>query len=270
MAKQKASFVSLRIPLYYQLENILREKITSGAFSGGERFPTEIELIEEYGVSRITVRQALQSLSEEGLIERRQGRGTYVAERKSTKRKFTGVTHLTGSLDELIAMGMDTPVKVLEMNQVEADIHEAELLRLKVGTPIYRLKRLRINENKPFGLIVNYLPQEIGSHLTVAELSSGALLNTIETKLGYKLETAYQEIKAELADPYVAQLLDVRVGTALLSIERTVYTDKDVPVEYVHTLYRSDLYGYSVKLKRDKATKKTKSLITKDPTMFFD
>jgi GntR family transcriptional regulator len=270
MAKPKTSFVSSRIPLYYQLENVLREKITSGAYAGGERLPTEIELIEEYKVSRITVRQALQALSEDGLIERKQGRGTYVAERKSKKRKFTGTIHLTGSLDELIAMGMETPVKVLEMNRVDADLHEAELLQLKIGTPIYRLKRLRMNENKPFGLIINYLPEEIGSRLTVAELSSGALLHTIESKLGYHLETATQEIKAELADPYVANLLDVRVGTALLSIERTVYTDKGVPVEYVHTLYRSDLYGYSVKLVRERKGKKSKIVSEKDSTMFFD
>ncbi len=270
MAKPKTSFVSSKIPLYYQLENVLREKITSGSFNGGERLPTEIELIEQYGVSRITVRQALKALSDDGLIERRQGRGTFVAERKSKKRKFTGTIHLTGSLDELIAMGMDTPVKVLEMNRVEADAHEAELLQLKVGTPIYRLKRLRMNENKPFGLIINYLPEEIGSHLTVAELSSGALLHTIETKLGYTLDNARQEIKAELSDPYVAQLLDIRVGTALLSIERTVYTDKGVPVEYVHTLYRSDLYGYSVKLIRERKGKKTKVGSPKDTMMFFD
>jgi GntR family transcriptional regulator len=270
MAKQKASFVSSRIPLYYQLENVLREKITSGAYSGGERLPTEIELIEQYNVSRITVRQALQALSDEGLIERRQGRGTYVAERKSKKRKFSGTIHLTGSLDELIAMGMDTPVKVLEMNRVDADQHEAELLQLKVGTPIYRLKRLRMSDNKPFGLIINYLPEEIGSRLTVAELSSGALLHTIETKLGYHLDNARQEVKAELADPYVAQLLDIRVGTALLSIERTVYTDKGVPVEYVHTLYRSDLYGYSVQLIRDKKAGKRKAAATKDTMNFFD
>jgi GntR family transcriptional regulator len=256
MAKPKQTFVSSRIPLYYQLENVLREKITSGAFEPGERLPTESELIEQYGVSRITVRQALQALTDEGFIERQQGRGTFVANRKSRKKRFTGTIHLTGSLDELIEMGMDTPVKVLEMNRVEADQHEAELLEIKPGTPIYRLKRLRLNEGKPFGLIINYLPEEIGSALTMAELGSGALLHTMETKLGYHLDNALQQIHAELADPYVAKLLDVRVGTALLSIERTVYTDKNKPVEYVHTLYRSDLYGYSVKLVREKKKKK--------------
>lgn len=252
MVKAKTSFVSKRIPLYYQIENVLREKITSGAFGDGERLPTELELIKEYGVSRITVRQALQSLSADGLIDRKQGRGTFVAERKSKKRKFSGTIHLTGSLDELIELGVDTPVKVLEMNQVEADVHEAELLQIKVGSPIYRLNRLRLYENKPFGLIINYLPESIGSRLTLAELSSGALLHTLESKLGYHLESARQEIKAELADPYLANLLEIRVGNALLSIERTVYADGGIPVEYVHMLYRSDLYGYTVNLTREK------------------
>ena len=252
MAKPIQTFVSSRIPLYYQLENVLREKITSGAFGAGDRLPTEIEFIEQFGVSRITVRQALSALSDEGLIERKQGRGTYIAARKTKKGKFAGTIHLTGSLDELIEMGMDTPVKVLEMNLVEADLHEAELLEVKVDTPIYRLKRLRMNDGKPYSLIINYLPEEIGSQLTMAELSSGALLHTMETKLKLNLDNAIQQIHAELADPYVAKLLDIRVGTALLSIERTVYTDEARPVEYVHTLYRSDLYGYSVKLVRDK------------------
>jgi GntR family transcriptional regulator len=147
-------------------------------------------------------------------------------------------------------------VKVLEMNLVEADQHEAELLQLPVGTRIYRLKRLRLNDGKPFGLIFNYLPEAIGAKLTMEELSSGALLHTMETKLGLNLDNAMQEIHAELADPYVAKLLNIRVGTALLSIERTVYTDKNRPVEYVHTLYRSDLYGYSVRLIRDSKKKK--------------
>ncbi|MCS6874668.1 MAG: GntR family transcriptional regulator [Pyrinomonadaceae bacterium] len=252
MPKLRQSFADSRIPLYYQLENVLREKIISGEFEPGQKIPTELELIDQYGVSRITVRQALQALAEEGLIERKQGRGTIVAIRKTKRRKFSGIIHLTGSLDELIEMGMETPVKVLEMNKIEADSHEAELLQIKPGEPIYRLKRLRMHEGKPFGLIVNYLPEEIGSNLTMAELSSGALLNIIEKKFGYRLESALQEIRAELADAYVAQLLDVRVGTALLSIDRTVYALGSKPVEYVHSLYRSDLYGYSVKLLREK------------------
>lgn len=253
MGKPKPSFVSSRIPLYYQLENLLREKINSGAVAPGDRLPTESELIIEYGVSRITVRQALQALADDGLIERRQGRGTFVAERRTRKRKFAGVTHLTGSLDELIEMGRETPVQLLEMNRVEADVHEAELLGLKKGEPVYRIKRLRLREGQPYSLILNYLPAEIGARLTREELSHGVLLQILETKFGLNLTEARQQITAELADPYVAQLLQIRVGSPLLSIERTVYDEGGRPIEYVHTLYRSDLYSYSVFLTRKAA-----------------
>lgn len=251
MKKTKNGFASSRIPLYYQVENVLREKIISGAFTAGQKLPTESELIDQFGVSRITVRQALAALAHENLIDRRQGSGTFVAQRRTRKRKFEGVTHLTGSLDELIEMGLDTPVKMLEINCIEADKHEAELLQVKPGTQVYMLKRLRLHEGMPYSLIVNYLPQEIGEKLTEEEFSSGTILQTIENKLGYRLHDARQQIKAELADPYVADLLNVRVGSALLSIERTVYTDKGKPVEYVHTLYRSDIYGFSVYLRRE-------------------
>ena len=140
MPKPSNTFVNKRIPLYYQLEGLLREKIVSGKFVAGDKLPTESELIQQYGVSRITVRQALTVLAEEGLIERRQGRGTFVAERRTrTKRTFEGQTHLTGSLDEVIAMGLSTPVKVIEMNRVEADPHEAELLGVAVGELVYRI-----------------------------------------------------------------------------------------------------------------------------------
>ncbi len=251
MSKTSNTFVSKRVPLYYQLENLLREKIVSGKVAVGDRLPTESELIEQYGVSRITVRQALTTLAEEGLIERRQGRGTFVAERRTGKRPFEGQTHLTGSLDEVIAMGLMTPVKVIEINQVEADSHEAECLGIKAGDPIYRIKRLRLREGKPYSYIVNCVPAEIGAQLTLEELSTGTLLELLERKCKVRLKEAKQQITAALADPYVAGLLDVRIGSALLSIERTVYTDTGRQVEYVHVLYRTDLYSYTVHLTRD-------------------
>lgn len=259
MAKPKSAFISSRIPLYYQLENLLREKILSGAFVAGDRLPTESELIREYGVSRITVRQALTALAEEGIIERQQGRGTFVSERRTRRRPFEGTIHLTGSLDELIEMALDTPIKVLEMTRIEADRHEAELLGLQPGEPVYRFKRLRLRDGKPFSLIVNYLPAEIGTRFTNEELSSGSLLRLLETKFGLRLHSARQQITADLADPYVAGLLDTRVGAPLLSIERTVYTDDGRPVEYVHVLYRSDRYNYTVLLTRDSGRKPGKA-----------
>lgn len=252
MTKKKNGFASSRIPLYYQVENVLREKIVAGSFAPGERLPTESNLIEQFGVSRITVRQALSALADEGLIERRQGSGTFVAQRKARRHKFDGEAHLTGSLDELIEMGLELDVKVLEMNRIEAEKNEAELLGVKVGTPVYRLKRRRNQNGKAHSLITSFLPADIGEQLTDEELNSGAILQTIEKRLGYRLLEARQLIKAELADPFIAELLDLRVGSALLSVERTVYTTAGKPIEYVQTIYRGDTHGFSVHLKREK------------------
>lgn len=251
MQRNNTGFANTRIPLYYQLENVLREKISSGAFAPGERLPTESELIKQYGISRITVRQALGTLAEEGLIERQQGRGTFVAQRKTRKHKFETVIHMTGSLDELLEMGAEMTLKTLEFNCVEADKHEAELLQVKPGTKICVIKRLRLHNNKPYSLIVNYLPEEIANRLNQETLNSGATLRTIESEFGIHLTGARQQIKAELATPYVANLLDVRVGAALLSIERTTYTDENKPIEFAYMLHRSDNFGFSVFLTRE-------------------
>ncbi|MCG3161531.1 MAG: HTH-type transcriptional repressor YvoA [Acidobacteria bacterium] len=265
MAKLKSAFVSSRIPLYYQLENLLREKILSGAFGAGDRLPTESDLIRDYGVSRITVRQALAALAEEGLIERRQGRGTFAAERRAQRRPFESAIHFTGSLDELIDMALDTPIRVLETTRIEADQREAELLGLQAGEPVYRFKRLRLREDNPFSLIVNYLPAEIGARITDEELSSSSLLRLLETKLGAPLHSAKQQIMADLADPHVAGLLDVRVGAPLLSIERAVYTEEGRPVEYAHALYRSDCYNYTIYLTRDPNRKAQADKANREP-----
>jgi GntR family transcriptional regulator len=258
MTKPPAQFVSKRVPLYYQLEILLREKISSGVYAQGDQLPTEDDLIAEYGVSRITVRQALATLASEGLIERRQGRGTFIAERQQlmaqTESQFEGVIHLTGSLDELIAMGQKTPVKVLDNNLIKADAQSAELLGLQPGDPVSRIERLRLLDGKPYGLLVNYFPAEIGVRLTMKDLSQGSVLEQLETKIGLHLHKGIQEITAALADPYVAGRLEVPVGSALLSIENTIYDAEEKPVEYVRVLYRSDLYRYRVLLTREGTT----------------
>src|SRR5215470_19050438 len=175
MTKPSSEFVTKKIPLYYQLENILREKIMSGVFASGARLPTESELIRQYGVGRITVRHALEALVKDGLIERRRRRGTFVTERKSKRREFEERSDLTGSLDEIIAAEAGRAFKVIEMNRVEADPHEADLLGLGAGEPLYRVKRLSLNDGAACDLTIDYLPAEIGGQLNIEELSAGSL-----------------------------------------------------------------------------------------------
>jgi GntR family transcriptional regulator len=253
MTNPSSEFVSKKIPLYYQLENILREKIMSGAFPAGSRLPTEIELIRIYGVGRITVRQALAALTKEGLIERKRRRGTFVTERKTRRRPFEGRIDLTGSLDEIIASEASATFKVIEMNRIDADPQEAELFGLAAGESLYRVKRLGLRGDNPHNLTLDYLPVEIGDKLTPEDLSAGSLLQTLETRFGLKLKSATQRIAAALADPYLAKLLEVRVGSPMLSIERAVYIGGDTPVEFSQTLSSADLGGYAIRLTRGKS-----------------
>jgi GntR family transcriptional regulator len=238
MTKPSSEFVTKKIPLYYQLENILREKIMSGVFAAGARLPTEAELIRLYGV---------------GLIERKRRRGTIVTERKSRRRAFEERIDLTGSLDEIIAAEAGASFKVIEMNRVEADPQEAELFGLGTGEPLYRVKRLGLRDGKPRNLTLDYLPAEIGEKLTPEELSAGSLLQTLESRFGLKLKSATQRISAALSDPYLAKLLDLRVGSPMLSIERAVYASGALPVEFSQTLSGADLDSYAIRLTRGKA-----------------
>lgn len=258
MPKPSPRFISKRIPLYYQLENLMREKILSGEFRVGDRLPTENELIRLYGVSRITVRQALTSLAEDGIIERRQGRGTFVVERRIKRRTVDEQMEFHGSFEDVIDGGVAGPVKVLEAHRLPADPQEAELLGLHSGDPIYRIKRIRFREGKPHSLLVNFLPSEIGARFTRDELAAGSLLKLIEAKFNLRLKEAKQQITAALADPHLASLLDVRVGSPLLSIERTSFTEEGRAVEHVHLYFRADIYSLTVNLTRDDEPKKRK------------
>ena len=249
MSKPTPEFVSKSVPLYYQLENILREKIMSGAFPSGARLPTESELIRLYGVGRITVRHALAALVKDGLIERRRRRGTYVTERKNKRRGFEERIDLTGSLDEIIAAESEKRFKVIELVRFEADTQEADLLGLGAGDPLYRLKRIGFRDGNPYNLTLDYLPAEIGEKLVVEELTIGSLLQTLETKFGLKLKGATQRITATLADTYIAKSLEVRVGSPVLSIERAIHSGDDLPIVFSQTYYAAD-QSFAIRLTR--------------------
>lgn len=245
-AEAASEFENRKVPLYYQLESILREKILSGEWAEGQQLPTESELIGLYRVSRITVRQALASLANEMLVDRIQGRGTYVTKRKSIQ----GTIRLTGFLEDLMAMGIETRVKVLEFKRIPATAKEAEQLAVPSGSAVWQIKRIRYVKNTPYSYIVSYVPNDIGTKITPEDITHGSLLKLLEDKLGIRLGEAFQTINAALADGYTSRLLQTKVGAPLLSVERQVFRLDGGPVDFVRTLYRSDLYCYTVRLTR--------------------
>jgi GntR family transcriptional regulator len=241
------AFKDRSIPLYYQLENILREKIRSGEFGLGDLFPTEDFLVREYGVSRITVRQALSALEKDGLIARRRGKGSFVTEGQGQLEPMK----LTGMMEDIINMGVKTRTKIINFGFVPPPKRVAENLRLDQGLEVLRIERLRLIQGVPISYTIGYIPPDLGKKINIKDLSYHPILNLLEKKCRLKIERGSQIIEATVADSRVASLLDVMTGSPLLRIERMVFDSSDRPVEYITILYRSDRYHYSVDLIRN-------------------
>lgn len=237
-------FVDSSVPLYYQLATILRENIISGRYVVGDKFPTEADLVEMYSVSRATVRGALQNLKDEGLIRREAGRGTFV----SGFPEFTGTLKMDGTLNGLIAMGLATSPRLVELQEVTVTPQQAEVLGMESGTHAIRACRVRYYKDHPYCYIVNTLPLHIGRMISEEDWESGSILRHLQTDHGVKLGDADEYVRATIADARLARLLEVRIGAPLLQVEYLIRDVDGNPVETPVIFYRSDIHAFTLRL----------------------
>lgn len=242
-------FIESGVPLYYQLATLLRQKIISRDYLPGQRMPPELELVKDYGVSRMTVRQALASLEEDGLIRRQRGRGTFVTDQPPV---FSGDLELDRSIDDLISMGQATSVRLLELEELAATPDEAQDLQIEPGSPVIRCRRLRFLGAEPYCYIINHVTPEIGRRIDEDHWRHGSVLKYIEEELGVPLRIAKQRLRATLADPGLAGSLQVRIGAPLLLVDYHIRTDEERPVEMAELYYRSDVYSFTLHLTRSR------------------
>ena len=237
------------IPLYYQLESILRRKILSGEILPGAALPSEDALGKTYGVSRITIRRTLSLLEQDGLIDRQRGRGTFVTE----KSKSVELPRFCGSMETLISMGTRSTPKIIEVKTIEADDKISKRLKLKENQKVLMIEKVRMVEGTPLSHVINYLPMDLGQRILSFDLTKKPILTFLEEDLGVFPAEAFQTVEATVADAHVAPLLDIRVGDPLLKVMRTVYDSNRHPIEYLKVLYRADKYFLNVRLNRKRA-----------------
>lgn len=225
---------------------VLRDQIVSGALRAGERLPGEPALALRHGLSRVTIRRALDGLERDGLIERRPGAGTFVRETGAAQ----GVAaDLSNMLTNLVAMGRGTGVRLLSFNYEPASDAVARALRLEPGASVQRSVRVRLIDGVPFSYLTTHVPKRIGVTYSEVDLAATPLLALLE-RSGVAVERASQTISAALASPIVAEALDVEVGSALISMTRTVFDPAGEGVEHLHALYRPDLHTFQMELRR--------------------
>jgi GntR family transcriptional regulator len=227
-----------KLPLYHQLYEILRGSILSGERRPGDMIPPESELIERHQVSRTTVRQVLDMLVSEGLIEREQGRGTFVAQPTVEQ----GLVRIVNFTEDMRMRGCEPSSKVLFAGVIPAPQDVAETLGIEPGEELVRLERLRLADGDAMGVEESNLVHRYCPGVLKEDYESHSLRETLENDHGIRLVRAKQTIRAILASPELADTLGIKSRSALLFIERISFSQDNVPVEFLRIYYRADRY----------------------------
>lgn len=231
------------LPLYYQLKELLRAEIERGVWRPGDLIPSERELCQTYGISRITVRQALSDLVGEGLLRRDQGRGTFVAAQKIRKT----LSRLTGFTAEMHGRGRKPGSRVLRQELAPALPRVAESLEVEAGQPVVLLRRLRLADGEPVGIEAAHL-RFPGCEALLQEDLSGSLYEVLERRHGILPTQADESLEAEPCGRREAELLGIEPRAPVLLIQRLTRDQSLRPFEYVESVYRGDSYVFQVRL----------------------
>lgn len=240
----------LGVPLYHQIQHLLRHRIHSGLYLPGTQIPSEHDLSRELDVSRVTLREALRELVRENLLVKVQGKGTFVA--SNPPKRLTPVRY-TGFLEELQARVRQLKVNDVEVTESPVTAELREALQLDATTTrLTLIKRLRHIDNEPFSYTLNYLPIDIGARIPVKDLYTLPLLKILQDDLKIPIVKARETIEAAPADPDTARRLGIPALYPVLHMTRVMYTTRERPFELVDIYYRADKYHYSVNLTRVK------------------
>ena len=234
------------LPLYALIKATLREQILDGSYGEHARLPSETELMVEYGVSRITVRQALRDLQNEQLIFKVPGKGAFV----SRPKPFQQLARLQGFAEAMSPLGLETFNRLISLTTVSADEITAERLQVPVGSPLVEIRRVRHADRQPVSLDVTYVRRDLGQRLAKEDLATRDIFVIIENDYAMPLGHADLSMNAIAADSALAALLDVPVGAPILRMERLTRSRDGQPIDFEYLYYRGDSFRYQVRAER--------------------
>lgn len=233
-------------PLYHAVESALAADIASGAAKPGDQLPAEDNLVRRFGVSRTTVRKAIEGLVARGLVEIRRGKGTFVTQPRIRQE----LTELSGFVEDMAALGRHATARVISSSAAIADATVAERLNVLRGANVYRIERVRLADGVPVSFDETYLPLEIGERIASNDLEAEPIFSLLEEKYNLPLVEAEYQLEATIADASVAEALCISVGAPIFLIERTSYCAGPSPIDYERLYYRGDLVRFVTRLNR--------------------
>lgn len=230
--------------LYSKIFEFYRNQIISGALSKGQKMPTEEEICHAFDASRITARHALEMLANEGLIYKVQGKGTYVSEKKTSMQ----LNSLRGFSDEMRELGKVPSTIVLAVTLTDANDKIADKLNLGSNRKVYRVERIRCADGIKVAIEKVYMPFSSVPGIDKFDLT-GSLYEVLTSKYDINPSFAVETLEAMLCNQKYADLLDVKINTAVLGMERVGYDKNGKIYEYTQSVYRGDKYKFTVNMK---------------------
>lgn len=232
------------LPIYFQLKELLREKIALGEWKPGDMVPSERELSEQHKISRMTARQALNELATEGLLRRQQGRGTFVAEPKIEH----GLTRLTGFTEDMKARGLQPGARVIRLELIPPPLLAMQALQITPDEQIVLLERLRLANGEPIALETSHLHFNAVAKLLNEDFENNSLYNILSQKNQITPARAEQKIGADLCNHREQELLKLTEGAPVLRNKRITFDQWGRPFEYTESAYRADRYVFQAEL----------------------
>lgn len=233
------------LPLHYQVKQILLEMIENEELKPGDVVPTERELCELQGVSRMTVNKAILSLVNEGILYREQGKGTFVAKPKEKQQ----LSHLKSFTEDMNEKGLRTNTKILFFKIIKTTKQNKIMLNMpNEEEHVIEISRLRLSEDEPIALETVWIPRYLFPDMTRETIEGKSLYEVFKEKYGYKIKKAKQTIEPIMLNEYESELLNQDNNALALMFRRVTSMENEVPIEYTKAIYRSDRYKYEVVL----------------------
>jgi GntR family transcriptional regulator len=222
------------LPIYHRIARAIESRIYHGIYQPGTAIPSENDFSHEFGVTRLTVRQALKQLAAQGLLVAHRGSGTYVAKRP----RVTRPANFIGYLEDMILQPLTMEIKVRAATEVRASAYVRGKLGLPSGSDVVSIERLRSVAGDPVNFVVNYLPLSVGRKIQTEDLTRRSLTHLLMDK-GVLPSTATQTLTAEAVGSSVARQLQLAVGAPVLKSE-VLISEGSRPVNFAVVHYRSD------------------------------
>ena len=236
---------STPIPLYFQLKEIVKEKIDNGELKSGDLIPSEREFKERYDISRPTIRQALKELVNEGLLHREKGKGTFVSK---PKINYGFIQKFTTFYDDMEKKGYKTKTKVVNMEVEKARMSLAKKLNIKKDEKVIIIDRVRYIQDEPVVIVKNHIPYNLSPGLKSQKLEDKSLYRLLADKFKIKPYKAEITLEPINADEYDAKALKVDIGAPMHLMGNITYTKENIIMDYFESRFRGDKGKVKVEL----------------------